>query len=369
MNNQILAWFVAVVNMCFTSCMFAQPTISDLEEAWKDALSMRLPKGTHATWTEEYFAQYSVEEARSIIERYGADPTNEAVREARLVIRLSETGKLVSSFSLWYVDDSHYRVNEDTPQAEWSPIVDAAVDGTTGWIHAANGVVAAVDVDNPPSGRNPRDYASEIDGFVKDFLTGGLGRVRNAVFKNLERTGDLWHLEVTNADESLVYLLEMEYSNDHKQFMVLESRITSSTKYPDSVGSAVRHADYSYSDYLERMIPKSVVVVGSSGNTTLARHFGSASKFNSSDFASIARLPVDGDAVRGDITLIRLDDYRGNTSLRTDFDPQTGVEETSAIADDRPLRDRFLWNNIGWFVLAVLVLTFFVVRIRYKATS
>ena len=110
------------------------------------------------------------EEIDAAIARLGAEPRETERAELEGQRWLANTGPSVSTYRLWYLSDRQFRINEDIPNAEWSPEIDAVVNGDEGWVYASDGSVSVMNFDRPPPGRNPRIHVQKIRGVVQELL-------------------------------------------------------------------------------------------------------------------------------------------------------------------------------------------------------
>lgn len=351
------------------STVFAQPTQQDFEWAWKDAASMTLPKGTHASWMELVYPQMTGEEAAALLDQIGdnqAEPRWATARHAQWLN--GEPQK--SEYNLWYIDDSHFRLNNDLPQAEWSPDVDAVVNGNEGWTRGANGALTALDLRNPPKTRDPRTFLSEVHGYVTNFLAGGMGRYDiSNVAKFTINDDNRWSATLLSQDGGVKYRLDGEYKSDTEQFLILQSKIIASKDRPNSVGNTVVYKDHKPNSFIHWYMPEQVEVKNARGAVLREYRALEIKYFDPDKFDSYATLPVGDhvDPLRPDVELRRIDDFRTATATRTEIDRSSGEQSLSLLADDREFADGSYWNKIGWVAVVVIAAAFVVIQVRKGA--
>lgn len=356
---------ICVLPMC-APAVFAQPTQQEFEWAREDALSMMLPKGTHASYVTIKYPKMSAAEAQALLDRIGEDHTNPRWGEARETLML-DGQPLRSEFNIWYIDDTHFRVNEDTPQLAVSPTIDAVVNGNDGWIRAGNGVLTALDLRNTPRTRDSRTSKNRINVFVRYFVHAGIGLYPSRTLDSFRASADSWSAVLRNEETGAVAELSGRYITDAGQFVVDRAR---NVPGDDSAIPAVsiELSDYQFDHYLQSHLPTTVAVFSSDGRKSreYVREF--AKHFDTRSFDEMARLPADGytDPLRPDVELRRINDFRTSRATRTEIDPESGSSSTNPLADDRVFADNGRWDIVGWGVLLCLGVAFLFVRYRHN---
>src|SRR5512138_496739 len=172
----------------------AEPTPEGFLAAWTAAREVAIPPNTKVVWTETKHARMTPEELEAAFaalpQTAPHDPALQSLRHEQWVL---ESGGVTSTFVLWYADDNHFRLNEDLPDANWTPQIDAVVDGEQGWSYGSDGIVSAVSLDAPPTGRDPRIHRDTIRRVWSRLFAGGMGRGSSAlVLRDFRADGGAW---------------------------------------------------------------------------------------------------------------------------------------------------------------------------------
>jgi len=343
----------------------AQPTQQDFELAWKDAISLSLPQGTHAAWEEIAYPEMTVEEARILIDRIGDDQSQPGWAEAKQALFLGDGGQINSTYHIWYIDDLHYRINEDTPKADWSPTIDAVTNDQIGWIRGANGVLTVLDLRNTPRMRDSRSFFSHIDGFVNNFVNAGMGIYPKHQIERLEIEANTWNAVLRGSGSGSAAELSGHYYPSVEQFVV--DRIEFHLKGDlESRGAIIEYSEYQFQNFVDRFVPGRVALVSAKGEKQREYLFGTIEYFNPAEFKKIAQIPDSDhpDPLRPKEALRIIDDFRPKAAVRTEVDSQNGERLVTPLADDREFADQFSWNFVGWIVLVALV--FLGLLVHYK---
>ncbi len=345
----------------------AQPSRQAFESARQDALSMMLPAGTHASYIEIAYPSMTMEEAQALLERIGDDYSDPRWGEASQVVML-DGEPLRSVLNIWFLDGSHYRVNEDIPQWEGSPTVDAVVNGTEGWIRGANGALTALDLRNVPPMRDPRSVRSQVDRFVQYFLCAGVGMFPRNTLDSFSSDEDSWSAVLRNERDGSAAKVSGRFVPDTGQFLLAEAvYFPSGTSAPS--GGRTEVTGYEFDEYLQTEIPTQVLLYDSGGKKQrqFVRNF--AKPFDRETFKDLARLPSGEhtDPLRPDTQLRRIDDFRTSVATRTEIDPVSGDETIEPLADNRKFAKKLSWDLVGWGVLLCLVIAFLLVRFKSKS--
>lgn len=362
-------WSCIVVSTAFVAtspCVASPPTRADFQSAWDDAATMTLPAGSHAEWSYTVYPKHTAREAESLLATIAeGDPGRSSLQQAIWL-----NGRpLQSDYQLWYVSDSRFRINEDTPLATWSPTTDATVNGPDGWICGANGVLTAVDLKDAPPNRDPRAFLSTIESFVDTFVNAGLatGHIasRPLVIKEFDTDTGGWVGEISDTSGSFAYRVTGEFHPEHDQFTVTELRITNNPMESE-VGSHTRFEEYIFQPTIQRRIPQRVVSIDPDGFIKSELRFKSLKSFPKEDFDRIARLPDvnAGDPVRAELKLRRIDNFRPPSAVTTEIHPETGESRVGPLADPRPGKRNLSWKPIGWITAGLLVVFIVVHNVR-----
>lgn len=341
----------------------AQPTRENFIAAWDDAATMTLPKGSHAAWTSTITPILGKADAEAELRGISdGDPRRAGLQQA---VWLNGRA-LESKFELWYIGRSQFRINEDTPLSESSPVTDATINEGVGWVYGADGVLTALDMTNVPPMRDPRSFLPSIDLLVSRFLNAGLGSAsaanRAMTVTEYESHADSWTAEIADTTGSLAFRLTGSYDTEREQFLTSELTVIRNPLQA-AVGNTTKFLEYHFVPFVQRMVPSRVVTHDPVMSTETNLRLVSLEPFEPTEFKRIARLPdaESGDSIRQGLALRRIDDFRPASAVKTEIDPITGAAVNSPLADPRPQRTGGVWRPLGWTLVGVIAL-FLIVR-------
>lgn len=358
---------VSAVVLAVAGFASAAPTIDDFDRAWRAARNYQIPKSTEIEWRETTHPTMTAEEIDAAIARLGSEPreSERAVLEGQRW--LLNAGPSVSTYHLWYLSDRQFRLNEDIPNAEWSPQIDATVNGNEGWIYASDRSVAVVDLNRPPPGRNPQVHVQKIRGVVQELLASGMGFGSPALeVRSFEMEGDEWRAMLSLPGTDVRFRLTGGYSPGGDQFVVHMGQFFAPT-FPETDGQSLEYSGHSFNPELGRYIAKRFVHRDAGGAIVRSCELISIGAFDPSSFGRIAAVPSPSraDPSRPDRQIKRIDDYRPATAVSTTLDIATGAvvsNEPLASASNRQSANAWRWA--GWVILPVLVGAFVVFRMK-----
>ncbi len=358
-----------LILLLLTAATAAQPTRENFIAAWDDAATMTLPKGSHAAWTSTITPILGKADAEAELRGISdGDPRRTGLQQAIWL-----NGRVLESkFELWYIGRSQFRINEDTPLSESSPVTDATINEGVGWVYGADGVLTALDMTNAPPMRDPRSFLPGIDLLVSRFLNAGHGTgsaaSRTFLVTEFESNADSWSAEVTDVSGTTAFRLTGSYDSDREQFLTSELTI-SRNPLQAAVGSKTKFLEYTFVPFVQRMVPSRVVTHDQVMSTETEIRLLSLQPFDPAEFKRIARLPDTerGDSIRQGLAIRRIDDFRPASAIKTEIDPVTGSSTNSPLADPRPQRTGGFWRPLGWTLVGVITL-FLIVRAAKRSS-
>lgn len=359
---------VLVCLSAFGATLAAQtaPTQARFEGAWADARGATLPRGTHAVWTETTYPTMTQEEVDAALARIGKDPAHPERVHIESNKWLLEVGPHTTTLAFWYLDDEHFRVNEDLPKADWSPQIDAVVNGREGWVQGANGALTALDFNNTPPGvADSRTYRNRITGFNTEFVSSGLGRTASPyTVTGWSADGNAWRARIDMNNGKISFQITGGFSEEHDHIFLTRNEVVAAEeeKY---IGNYTEYSGHHYNEQVGRFIPTTVEYKSASGQTERARSLVSLEPFDPDLFSSYAKVPTGDhkDPLRPDLALRRIDDFRPATAVRTEIDQTSGQAVTELLPDSRPARAGSEWRTAGWILAGVCVATLIGVRV------
>lgn len=358
---------VSAVVLAVAGFASAAPTIDDFDRAWRAARNYQIPKSTEIEWRETTHPTMTAEEIDAAIARLGSEPreSERAVLEGQRW--LLNAGPSVSTYHLWYLSDRQFRLNEDIPNAEWSPQIDATVNGNEGWIYASDRSVAVVDLNRPPPGRNPQVHLQKIRGVVQELLASGMGLGSSKLeVRSFELDGDNWRAMLSLPNTDVRFRLSGSYSPEGDQFLVHTGQFASPSQ-PETDGQTVEFTEHGFDPTLNQIVAHRYVQRGGDGRIIRSSDLKSIGAFDPAGFGRIAAVPSPSraDPSRPDRQIKRIDDYRPATAVSTTLDIATGaVVSNEPLASATNRQSANAWRWAGWVILPVLVGAFVVVRMK-----
>ena len=345
----------------------AAPSIEEFERSWQAARGYEIPRGTSVVWSETTHARMTSEEIDAAIARLGAEPRETERAELEGQRWLANTGPSVSTYRLWYLSDRQFRINEDIPNAEWSPEIDAVVNGDEGWVYASDGSVSVMNFDRPPPGRNPRIHVQKIRGVVQELLASGMGFGSPKLeVRSFEITDDEWRAMLSLPETEVRFRLTGFYRAENAQFVV-RTGLFAAPGHPETDGQSLEYSQHTYDPALERVVAGRFVHRDAGGRIVRTSDLTSIASFDPQTFGRIAAVPSPDrdDPTRDGRRIKRIDDYRPATAVSTTLNPETGaVVSTEPLATAVNRRGSNLWRWAGWVILPVLVGAFVIVRMK-----
>lgn len=358
---------VSAVVLAVAGFASAAPTIDDFDRAWRAARNYQIPKSTEIEWRETTHPTMTAEEIDAAIARLGSEPreSERAVLEGQRW--LLNAGPSVSTYHLWYLSDRQFRLNEDIPNAEWSPQIDATVNGNEGWIYASDRSVAVVDLNRPPPGRNPRVHVDTINALKSNLLTSGMGfGMSQLEVRSFEIDQDEWRAILTLPDSGVRFRLSGYYRPENDQFVVRAGQFAA-PEYPETDGKSLEYSGHEFNAALGQVVARRFVHKDRNGRPIRSIELDLLDRFDTALFAGIAAVPspARNDPTRPERQIRRIDDYRPATAVTTTLDSDTGaVVSNEPLASVTNRQSANAWRWTGWVILPVLVAAFVVVRMK-----
>lgn len=342
------------------------PSIDDFERAWKAAQAYKLPRGTEVAWRETTHATMTPAEVDAAIAQLGSEPRENERALLEGERWLANMGPSTSTYRLWYLGDDQFRLNEDIPNAEWSPQIDAAVNRDEGWIYASEGSVSVMDLDRPPPGRNPRIHVQKVRGLVQELIASGMGFGSPRLeVRTFDIEGDEWRAMLSLPDTDVRFRLTGYYRADPDQFVVRTGQFLA-PGIPETDGQAVEFSGHRFDDALDREVAQRFVHRDAQGRTVRVSELDTLARFDPSGFGRIAAVPAPGgaDPTRADRVIKRIDDYRPATAVTRTVNAAGQVVSTEPLATAVNRRGSDAWRWAGWLILPVLVGAFVLARMK-----
>lgn len=319
----------------------AEPTAEGFLAAWTAAREVAIPPNTKVVWTETKHPRMTPEELAAAFaalpQTAPHDPALQSLRHEQWVL---ESGGVTSTFVLWYADDNHFRLNEDLPDADWTPQIDAVVDGEQGWSYGSDGIVSAVSLDSAPTGRDPRIHRDTIRRVRLRLLVGGMGFGSDKL--SLERfdikEDGAWQAFMSIPDTPFRFDLIGGYNPAHNAYQLRSATITS-PGFQDTDGVTAHYTGHTFEPETGTFVAQQIREVDRRGRLVAEMRLDSVESFEPSEFRRVARLPdpAGHDHTRPGRRIKRIDDYRPAAFTTTSFN-ESGRESGRDDLPGRPAR-------------------------------
>lgn len=289
-------------------------------------------------------------------------PDHPLHREIAKYERRLLNGPDIKKCTVWFQGPGKWRCNETSLYDPAVGMYDSAVSGNVAW-GMTDGQLRIFDKDKPEDGFDVPSNEETIRAHLGRMLYGGVGYGRTSTHMRepLDLSGTRWLVKVSSGDG---YACEYRgrWDADAGRGFIEEWEVTACDGYP-RVGARRTYSDWKLDPVMNRWVCGEVVYYNTDGRIE-ALVFERAEPFDPADFKKIAAIPSvrKPDPVRGELALKSIYDHR--SAKRSESIKSKEGFETRSMAPTSASQRRVWTRQLGWLVLAGLVVFFVVLRVR-----
>ncbi len=332
------------------------------QETWTRAHTFAFPRAVVVRFEVTEHPRLSDAEIANIRRRIEGRPDHPDRKRLEVELRRRNAPD-VSRWTLWYLDDHHWRCNLDEPyQALY---VDTAENNDHRWTLSST-FAEVYDADlPPPPNRDVSLMKTDAIGEIRRFIYAGWGAYPVNEAAILSASNDIIRLRLPNDTQ---WRHDVEHAPDQSRLLCSRSVLEEATAFP--TGSETTFLDWTFDEVLGHWRCARIEERNADGRLLRTRELVSVERIIDPDsMRSLLRTPVvsgrpaESDPIRGPLdSVTTLIDFRSGQEHIVNL-TEAGTTQTPLPRGMLPPGRRFPWTIIGWSVAALLGAALVAIRV------